>query len=64
MCPQNERGRPIVGSEPKSEMIKIRIEPSLLTELKLTCRAAGITTAEAIRQGIIWFINSSHIRYY
>ena len=62
--PNAQLGRPPTGSEPKSTTLKFRIEPSLLTELKLTCRAIGIPVSEAVRQAIILFIQHSRIRHY
>ena len=66
--PNAQHGRPPTGSEPKSTTLKFRIEPSLLTELKLTCQAIGIPAlipvSEAVRQAIILFIQHSRIRHY
>ena len=62
--PNAQHGRPPTGSEPKSTTLKFRIEPSLLTELKLTCQAIGVPVSEAVRQAIILFIQHSRIRHY
>jgi len=52
---QDGRGRPITGITAKEQTIKFRIEPWLYEELTYTCRIAGCSRAEAIRQGIrIW----------
>lgn len=67
MCPhivKDAPGRPIAGSEAKSEILKIRIEPTLKDELIYVCRHYGISVAEGIRKGIILFINQHHKRYY
>ena len=67
MCPQivkDSPGRPISGSEAKSEIVKIRIEPTLKDELTYVCRMYGIKLAEGVRQAIILFINNHHKRYY
>lgn len=53
---QDSRGRPITGSEKKDKILKIRLEPWLLSELTYTCRMVGCTRAEAIRQGIKMWI--------
>ena len=67
MCPQivkDNPGRPIAGSEAKSDIIKIRIEPTLKDELTYVCRSYGITIADGVRRAIIMFINNHHKQYY
>lgn len=46
------RGRPLTGAEPKTAMIKLRLEPYLDEQLTWICRQLGITKSQAIRQGI------------
>lgn len=67
MCPQivkDSPGRPISGSEAKSTIIKLRIEPTLKDELTYVCRRYGISVADGVRKAIIMFINQHHRQYY
>lgn len=57
-------GRPISGSEAKSEFLKIRIERTLLDELTYACRSIGVSVSQGVRQGIILFIKECNKRYY
>lgn len=61
---QESRGRPITGITGKEQTIKFRIEPWLYEELTYTCRMAGCTRAEAIRQGIKLWIRQVRQQYY
>lgn len=51
-----KRGRPISGSEPKTKMMKFRIEPTLYDELVYACRRIGVPISMGVRIGIIMFI--------
>ena len=56
-------GRPITGSEAKSEFLKIRIERTLLDELTYACRSVGMSVSQGVRQGIIMFIKECSKHY-
>ena len=66
MCPINndkefksKRGRPSMGIESRSVERKIRIEPYLDSRLGHVCRLFGLSKSEAIRQGIILYLNQA-----
>lgn len=63
MCYKNTefdgRGRPVQGLEKRSVNRNIRIEPYLDKRLDGICRMLGVSKSEAIRQGIVMYINEA-----
>lgn len=61
MCYKNTdqigRGRPVDGIEKRTVTRNVRIEPLLDKRLGYVCKAIGINKSEAIRQGLINYLN-------
>lgn len=64
MGPRKQMGRPIVGAEPKSVEIKIRIEPYLCRQMTIACRRLGMTRAAFVRYAIEQLIRSLKLNNY
>lgn len=62
MCYKNTdltgRGRPVIGAEKRSVICNIRLEPYIEKRLACTCKALGISKSEAIRQGILMYLDT------
>ena len=62
------RGRPTTGIEEKTIVRNLRIEPYLDARLTCVCKMLKISRSEAMRQGIILFLqeteNQIESRYY
>lgn len=56
------RGRPISGAEKRSVTINIRIEPYLNEKLDYICKLLGVSKSEAIRQGMMLYLNEAEKR--
>lgn len=60
MCYKNVsgRGRPPLGAEKRSMTCNIRLEPYINKRLTGLCKALGISKSEAIRQGILMYLET------
>lgn len=54
---QTGRGRPVDGFEKRTVTRNVRIEPFLDKRLEYVCKTIGINKSEAIRQGLINYLN-------
>jgi len=54
---QTGRGRPVDGFEKRTVTRNVRIEPFLDKRLEYVCKTLGINKSEAIRQGLINYLN-------
>ena len=54
---QNGRGRPVDGLEKRTVARNVRIEPYLDKRLGYVCKVLGINKSEAIREGLINYLN-------
>ena len=63
MCYKNTdqigRGRPTIGVEKRTVARNIRLEPYIDTKLTRICKTFNISKSEAIRQGILMYINEA-----
>lgn len=63
MCYKNTdqigRGRPVDGFEKRTVTRNVRIEPYLDKRLNYICKNLGINKSEAIRQGLINYLNET-----
>lgn len=52
------RGRPPLGAEKRSTICNIRLEPYINKKLAGLCKTLGISKSEAIRQGILMYLET------
>lgn len=64
MVPQSKMGRPILGAEPKSQQVKIRLEPYLSRQIDVACKRLGMTRAAFVRYAIEQLIRSLKLNNY